>query len=330
MIISVIIPVYNAEKHIIKCLESIVKAKNSIAIEILIIDDGSTDNSKFLCENIAKRYSFIKIVSQKNMGPSVARNKGISIAKGEFIVFVDADDYVEPTYLEELYGSISYNNSDLACCGYLDHSMYGVVYSTNYDKDFFHSANEFLPYVLNKVGGVLWDKIFKREMIINNKISFKTGLNLSEDLLFVLSYLKFTNFISIISSNLYNYNRIDQSGLSKKLDLNHYKNIIKVNDLVLDMLKNFNVSQDLVLGLLNNRKQCFLIQFCYQISLDKSSYKSKIKRIKELRFQEKASDFFSFSELRYFEYPIVYFITSKLYIQVIIYCKLLNFLKNLK
>lgn len=329
MCISVIIPVYNAEKYIVRCLDSLVKAKSNLPIEILIVNDGSTDNSRRLCEDMAGMYPFIQVITQKNLGPSMARNKGLAIAKRDYIVFVDADDYVESSYLEVLYNSISYNKSDLACCGYLDETLQGVERRSNYDRDFFYEVSDFIPYVLKNVGGVLWDKIFKRDILLQNDIWFNTDFNISEDLLFILSYLRFVNSVSIVKSNLYHYNQINTNGLSKRLNFEQFKMIKSVNEVVLEKIKYFHVNQDLVYGLLSMRLQRYLIEYGYQISLDTSSYKLKIERLAFLKRDMIVGDVYSWKELRSFEYPLVFFFRSHLFTYFIIYCKILAVLRIL-
>lgn len=331
MSISVIIPVYNAEKYIAKCLETLIDAKKNYDLEVVLINDGSVDGSLEICEEYSRRYTFISVFSQVNMGPSFARNKGIEKATGDFLVFVDADDYVDENYLAELYNSIKQNDSDLACCGYFDHSKYGTFEATNYDNElFFYGRHNFVPYVLDKVGGVLWDKIFKREIIIINKIIFNTDIRLSEDLLFVLEYLKYIKKISIIQKPLYHYNRLDQKGLSKKYTLEQFDTILNVNEKVLNLLSYFDEDVSLVKMSLNKRKFSFLIQFCYQLAIDRNVYCNKINILRDFRMHIGYRFNFSLKNIRWIEYPIVFFLNLKSYSLVLFYCGFLLNLKKLK
>ena len=116
ILISVIIPVYNVEEYIIRCLDSVVSQtyKN---IEVLLVDDGSTDRSGEICDKYAKEYNFINVYHQKNGGQSVARNYAIDRAKGEYYIFVDSDDYIESDMIESLINAIIKYKTKIACCG---------------------------------------------------------------------------------------------------------------------------------------------------------------------------------------------------------------------
>jgi glycosyltransferase involved in cell wall biosynthesis len=328
MSISVIIPVYNAEKYIAKCLETLIEAKKNLDLEVVLINDGSIDASLEICEEYTRRYTFISVFSQVNMGPSFARNKGIEKATGDFLVFVDADDYVHEYYFAELYNSIKQNDSDLACCGYFDHSKYGTFEATNYGNELsFYGLRNFVPYVLDKVGGVVWDKIFKREIITKNKIIFNTDIRLSEDLLFVLEYLKYINKISIVQKPLYYYNRLDQTGLSKNCTLEQFDAILNVNEKILDLMLYFQGNLSLVKRSLNKRKYSFLIQFCHQIAIDRNTYRYKINMLRDFRLHNEYEFNSIKKNIRWIEYPIVFFLNFKSYSLVLFYCKFLNRIK---
>lgn len=331
MLISVIVPVYNAEKYIVKCLESLIEAKREIELEIILINDGSIDNSLRFCEIYSTNYSFISVISQSNSGPSSARNAGIRLAKGEHLVFVDADDYVEKSYLSELYLSVIQNNSDLACCGYYDHSEYGIVKATNYGNQLnYLEIKDFVPLVLDKVGGVLWDKIFRKEIIISNNILFNQEIRLSEDLLFVLEYLQYIDTISIVEKHLYHYNRIDQNGLSKVYDIKQYEYILKVNEIISNYLASFKVNTDSISMYLSKRKYGFLIQFCNNVALADLSFSKKILLLKTFRLKKGFDTITKGFLVPWFEYPVSFFLKLKIYSFVLYYCTFLSKMKSLK
>ena len=115
--VSVIIPVYNVEKYIQQCLDSII-AQGSYIFEIIIVDDGSTDKTPSICDDYAGRFSFIKVIHQKNSGVSAARNKGLDNASGEFISFVDGDDYIRPGMYERLVEASYFFSAEMVLCNY--------------------------------------------------------------------------------------------------------------------------------------------------------------------------------------------------------------------
>ena len=113
--VSVIVPVYNVEKYLSRCLESLIN-QSLKDIEIICINDGSTDNSLQILKQFAYKDNRIKIINQTNSGQSVARNKGLAIASGKYIGFVDSDDWIDNDYYEKMFETIERTNSDFACC----------------------------------------------------------------------------------------------------------------------------------------------------------------------------------------------------------------------
>lgn len=115
--VSIIVPVYNAEKTLCKCLDSLV-GQTYRDIEILLINDGSSDNSQKICESYANRFSEVLLINQNNSGPATARNTGINRARGKYLSFVDADDYVESNMIEEMISVAEDNHAEMVICGY--------------------------------------------------------------------------------------------------------------------------------------------------------------------------------------------------------------------
>ena len=116
MVISVIVPVYNVEKYLTNCVNSIIKQTYE-ELEIILINDGSSDNSGIICDDFSKKDNRIKVIHKENGGLSDARNVGIDIATGELITFIDSDDYISKNMLEKLYNALIGTMSDIAVCG---------------------------------------------------------------------------------------------------------------------------------------------------------------------------------------------------------------------
>ncbi|MGL6107353.1 bifunctional glycosyltransferase/CDP-glycerol:glycerophosphate glycerophosphotransferase [Romboutsia sp.] len=191
--ISIIIPVYNVEEYISYTLDSVLN-QTLKEIEIILIDDGSTDNSKTIIEEYSKKYNNIKIIYQQNSGPSKARNRGIELAKGEFITFADSDDILPPKSLEVRYNTAIETNSDI---------VIGGTYKFNSKKKWMleqHFLGDGEKNVRQN-GSVLWtvspwNKIYKSELI--KQIRFPENLKYAEDQPFVLeAYLKADKMYSI-------------------------------------------------------------------------------------------------------------------------------------
>lgn len=168
-LLSVIVPVYNSEVYIKECLTSILN--QSIAdLEILIIDDGSTDHSFEICKEFGKSDTRVNIISQKNSGPSVARNVGLDSANGKYIGFVDSDDWLDQDMYEQLYLNLVKYDADIAMCGY--YTIYGVDdirLRHCSDRIVVMNPAEMLSEYIdwNLIGAAVWSKIYKRELFRN-------------------------------------------------------------------------------------------------------------------------------------------------------------------
>lgn len=224
-IVSVIIPVFNAEKNIDYCIQSLLN-QSFQNFEILIIDDGSTDNTLA----VLKKYQFnerIRIIKQRNLGVSIARNSGISNASGKYIGFVDADDTVLPNYLENLVNAIRIeSNIDVSICGFTikDSSTKKIEYKTNFEEKIV-SASNMISHIFDFDGpqGFVWNKLWKKEIIVKNKISFNTDIRMAEDLLFVIDYLLCSKMVNIIPTTDYVYYQ-NNGSLSSTFKVKKQKN----------------------------------------------------------------------------------------------------------
>jgi len=209
-LVSVVVPVYNASLYLEDCIKSILNQTYS-NIEILLINDGSTDNSGHICESYSKVDNRIKVVHQQNSGPSIARNNGIQKASGEFIQFVDSDDQLEPYTIERLIESVQ-NSVEMVICGFKTINYYKNKRIT---KEFIPSIdgifdnNEFMQNF-----GILYkesllhsqcNKLYRKSVLEKYNIRFQEGVSFGEDLLFNIDYLKVCKHIAVIKDLLYFY-----------------------------------------------------------------------------------------------------------------------------
>lgn len=165
-LISVIIPIYNAQKYLSRCMESITKQsyKN---LEIILINDGSKDDSLVICEQYRKNDSRIVLVNQENKGVSYCRNYGVGIAKGEYIIFIDSDDYISDNMIETLYSEQKRENADMVQCGYQ------ILYENNsiskniYHEKLIESKEKILKFYFHNLElcVVPWNKLIRKELM---------------------------------------------------------------------------------------------------------------------------------------------------------------------
>ena len=200
--ISVIVPVYNAEKYLHRCIDSIL-AQTFTDFELLLIDDGSKDKSGEICDEYAKKDKRIRVFHKENKGVSSARNVGLDNAKGEFITFCDSDDWVLDDWIYSFVDTMS-AGVDMVVSNFI----YIKKDSNKRSPSFNYSdVKNMLSYLDNQyILGFLWCKCFKKEIINHYKISFNTKYKICEDLEFILSYLLHIDHVAFIENASYCYN----------------------------------------------------------------------------------------------------------------------------
>lgn len=202
-LVSVIVPVYNAEKYIKRCIESILN-QTCNDLELILIDDGSPDNCGAICDEYATKDSRIKVFHQNNGGVCAARNTGLDHAVGEYISFVDSDDYLESNALEILYGDIVSHNADISCALMIGDSNQDVsnlgsgLYEVWQGKDALKQA-----LLDNRFSYSVWAKMFKTDLLNNTR--FEEGRKIHEDSFFVFFCFLKEPTVVVRNVGIYNY-----------------------------------------------------------------------------------------------------------------------------
>lgn len=223
--ISIIVPVYNAEKYLEECLASIAR-QAFLDFECILIDDGSEDKSGSICDTWSLKDKRFHVVHQENSGVSSARNKGIEIAKGEYIAFVDSDDWLESDYLQTLYNRIDSDKSDLSILGICRDFPQGNSKRYSYKSCSFpldcEHVEEFVGLVDSLILYSPYVKLYCKDIIRNNSISFDESVSYGEDLLFNFQYLRHVRNITCSDAVLYHYRCYESNTLSTKIDVNRF------------------------------------------------------------------------------------------------------------
>lgn len=232
-LISVIIPVYNTEKYLCQCIDSVL-AQTLSDIEVLLIDDGSTDSSGKICDNYAFKDKRVHVTHTPNRGVSHARNKGLEVAKGKYISFVDSDDWIDTDMIENLYQLMQTHHTDLSTCGYTVEEENGnIIYSVKKD----------ITSILNKWDGIyslfhdnyykykgnLWDKLYNKRIINDNQLRFNEKIYYNEDRLFIFQYLNYCQSISYTTSPHYHYIMRTSSAMNLVQNTYHEKSCTFMN-----------------------------------------------------------------------------------------------------
>lgn len=240
-LVTIILPAYNAEKTIARAIQSALCQEYS-DIEVIVIDDGSSDSTLKVCNALADKDSRLKVLHINNSGPSAARNYGLSQANGEFICFMDADDEMSPTMISQLVSNMQ-DDTDLVACGYkvrsnngdyaFEQKLDGKSYPNNRLYEFIENLQE------AKAFNQLWNKIFRRSIINDNNIKLDTAINMGEDYLFVVDYCeKCKREYRTLSSSLYIY-KLSNSGLQVNANKNNNLNrrLLQLNKLTIIFIK---------------------------------------------------------------------------------------------
>ena len=243
--VSVIVPVYNMEKYLKQCMDSLVN-QTLEDIEIIAINDGSKDASLKILKEYQKRYpDKLIIIDQKNQGISVARNNGIDIATGKYIGFVDSDDYVKLDMFEQLYNKIRETNSDIVVCDYEEYHMDEEKFKYIKVTENIKSNNVYDDVsIINDIDYGPCNKLFKKELF--NDIKFPKNLKY-EDLNAILKVFLIASKISIVEESLYIY-RINETGQTMTIN-KKVKDILNILQDLIDYSKSINVFDKIKLEL---------------------------------------------------------------------------------
>ena len=229
--VTVIMPIYNASAYLRPALDTVVE-QTLREIEIICIDDGSTDRSLDIVKEYKARDCRIRIVTETNAGPAAARNKGIVRARGKYLAFLDADDFYEPTLLEELYNLSEEHSLDVAVADYDVYNSKKSRFTPAVDSDFgaifsvspVTDKSEYPDYILQATNGYVWNKLFKREFLAEKGIAFLPELYFFEDVHFVTCCLSMAEKIGKVSKVL-SHHRVYSAQSRARIFRKHYAEV---------------------------------------------------------------------------------------------------------
>ena len=244
-LVSIIVPVYNAQKGLSRCLESIC-SQTYQELEIILLNDGSTDDSLAICEQFRARDARIMVVDKENEGVSRTRNAGLALAQGDYIQFADSDDLLDPDYTQNLVQAALQHSADLVIAPYwmvipsnsskTGHALetlqtslgiepeapktevhkYGFLPQGVYSREDY--ARRLMQQPASFYYGVLWNKLYRREIIMAHDIRCDEEFTWSEDMLFNLSYIRYADSFYAIRTPLYYYSRRRKHSLSASVN----------------------------------------------------------------------------------------------------------------
>lgn len=277
-LVSIIIPIYKVEKYLDKCLQSVTNQtyKN---LEIILVDDGSPDNCPFMCDEWAKRDSRVIVVHQQNQGLSGARNTGTKIAKGEYILYVDSDDWIEYNMIEKLYVAIVETSADMSICGVKRSDGKNEYKESWFDKDQILSKEEAFFELIRgkKITSYVWNKLFKANII--KKVEFPLG-KLYEDTRMMHNVFNLCSKVAIVKEYLYNY-FVRSDSITGTISFNNrlelFESLAERHNYVKEVMPKY---QEITFFQLANRISSEVIR-CSITKNDKEKYKVELYKIEK-------------------------------------------------
>lgn len=323
-LVSIIIPVYNVEKYVEECVESVIKQTHE-NIEILLLDDGSTDGSGLLCDELSKRDNRIKVIHKANEGLGITRNRGISFSTGTYLMFLDSDDYIDRNTVSVMLEQALCNNVDLVISGFKkvtneksilfeEKYKYEIITKDNVKKLAGRMVGS-APDKRDSIFTMACGKLYSRESFIRANVLFPSERVIqSEDLAFQLDYIPQINGAVVLEDSFYYY-RQTQGSLSLKYKENRFTEVLKVYDYVIDKAKQWKLPTDTkyradkmlfvqLKGVIKQEVICF-----------DGSFKEKNKRILNIIDNSQLQDIIStypIKKLNYKQRAFVYMIKYKM------------------
>lgn len=245
--VSIIVPIYNRESTLEECVNSII-SQDFVDFELLLVDDGSTDNSLDICKRYEKKDKRIKVYSKDNGGPASARNYGIRKATGKFLAFVDSDDYIPKEYITYMISSINEYGNTVQPVSYIqqfnENELIKLPIKQKEVKQI--AGNEFLKLYNDNLLNSTVNKLYDNEVVQKNNILFHEDLWLGEDLLFNIDYLRrgdISRFV-ILNHNIYYYRKGDWNSLSSRYHKEFYECHVRLYEALLELAEQKNVPEE--------------------------------------------------------------------------------------
>ena len=294
MLVSVIVPIYNVEKYIKKCVDSIIY-QSFDNIEIILVDDGSTDACVWIIDEYAKKDKRIKPIHKKNGGLVSARQTGLSASKGEYIIYVDGDDWIQENCIEKFHSIVSLYDVDLVCCSALYYMKSQVVeHKISYRTGLYEKKDliaEIYPSLIENskaksFPSSAWGKFFRREKLIPHQMNVDESIVMGEDLAFTKPYIASISSMYIIKDSLYCYNCLNADSIT------HAKKCLSWNGpaLISSILKRKMSSTDFDFTPQINR---YLVHSLFNVAVSQFNSKKNFREVAfDIKMQMKKNGFY--------------------------------------
>lgn len=288
-ILSIIIPIYNLEKYIGECLDTIIPQINN-KTEIILVNDGSTDNSYNILKPYIDKYKNIKYFYQKNSGVSKARNLGLSKATGQYILFIDGDDWLIPNTLQDIYSKINENKYDIIAGGFEKSSTNSIKTRNNENislikkiESLQYPENIILTLRNNLYYPSLWANIYRREIFTKYNIKLNENLKHTEDLDCYLNLLINSKTIGI-TGKFYIYRQNRSGSATSKINKKRVEDNFNFVTYWYDKIKKINIDKRIKYEIIELIRYEYVLSMTFLFLLDDKDFNDLYKRIKDYKF----------------------------------------------
>ena len=306
MKLSVIVPVYNSSKYLDKCIKSIVN-QTLKEIEIIIINDGSTDNSLDIIQGYALKDNRIKVVNQSNKGVSASRNEGIKLAKGDYIINIDSDDWIEQHYFEDIYNLAINKQLDIVVT---DIHVEGLLVDyirkdLNIENNDIINGKEYLEiFFKNNLSGFTWNKLIKRELY--DGLLYREDLTMCEDVYLIVQIIKKSKYIGKINYAYYHY-IVNNNSITNTLNTKKMQDIYEV----FCFLKDYFNSDKMLSLYIKEQEICALLYVI--INMKNYFFDKKRQKIWNYFLEMVKQSYVEYTDFRYKKKLFLYYRTIKFF-----------------
>lgn len=322
-LVSIIIPVYNSEKFLKGCLDSVLCQIYS-NIEVLLIDDGSKDNSLEICNSYAQKDNRVKVFHQENSGAAAARNKGLANVSGEYIMFCDSDDVVSKNWVKHLLEAVN-DYTMPVCSSCNDLSCLGKKNTISVESNTIYKQSSYFSFNYVGLAGFLWNTIFVKSIITKNHLSFriqKDKSDYNEDLLFVMEYIKNIEYFIYVGYSDYAYITREDS-LSRKYNPFYFDKYAEKYKLWCVFIEQYGNKKD-IKALSTNYLYHFLISLQSEINNRDEKLTCRYSRFKKIIISEVLQKCIYFADTSVEDQRVVKMIKNKYSLNLWIYMSLVS------
>jgi glycosyltransferase involved in cell wall biosynthesis len=285
--VSIVVPVYNVEKYLRQCVDSLL-AQTYKDMEIILVDDGSTDSSGKICDEYAEKYDFIRALHKENAGLGLARNSGMDEAKGGYVSFVDSDDYLKPDAVERLINAMEKTGADTCIGGYTRVRDNGeVIFESAPAETACDTAEVFprlmgsLPEKKDSFRPSVWNALYSMKIIRENNVRFPSEREyIAEDMVFDIDYYRYSKTVALVGSAGYCY-RVTPGSLTMKYNPEKFEKSVFLFDGIFKRLKDRGWGEECVLRA--NRQFFLYIRACIRQQGTAISGKTKAEALESIR-----------------------------------------------